>query len=160
VLESSSASTIREARTWIGLDEQDPRVQDLVDQYVEAWQWATPPPPGEIPDWCAIALMEWIRVGLGLPAWPLTEFRAPLAGFPWGWWVGDVGQLITIASSSTAITEVSTPQPGDVYTQGVSHAGLVVEVDGSRFTTVDANWSNAVGSRSASTLNKRFWRWS
>ena len=155
-----AASTISAAKRWIGRDEQDPRVVRLVDDYVKAWDWAVPPKPGELPDWCVIALMEWIREGLELPPWPITKYRAPLSGFPWRFWLGDVGDVISIGLESPAVQEVNYPKPGDVYTQGTSHAGLVVEVDGDRFTTVDANWSNAVGSRRTHMSGKRFWRWS
>ncbi len=159
MLGNSSASTIEAARRWIGRDERDPRVVQLVNDYVAAWDWAVPPKPGELPDWCTLALMEWIREGLDLGPWPLTKFRAPLADFPWRWWVGDVGDLITIGTSSSRVQEVEYPAPGDVYTQGTTHAGLVVEVEGNGFTTIDANWSNAVGSRTTSVAGKRFWRW-
>ena len=152
-------NTVTAAKKWLGKDESDPAVIDLVNEYVKAWQWATPPSPGELPDWCAIIVMEWVREGGGFDRWPVATYRAPSPDFPWYFWVGDVGDLIAIGSASPRVTEVTVPEAGDVYTQGTTHAGVVASVDGSSFTTVDGNWSHAVGSRTTGQAGKRFWRY-
>ena len=151
--------TVKAASRWLGKTEQDPEVVDLVADYVTAWQWAVPPGPGEIPDWCAIVAMEWIREGGGFEPWPIDVYRAPIPGFPWQYWIGDVGDLIQMGMNSPRITEVRTPSPGDLYTQGTTHAGVVATVEGSAMTTIDGNWSNAVGTRRTSLAGKRFWSW-
>ncbi len=146
-----------EAQRWLGMDERSLTVQRLVSDYTRAWQWLEVPTVGNMPDWCGLWALEIVREAMGLPAWPLGLFKAPLPLHPWGAWYGSVGDIKDVASQRGML--VSSPEPGDLYALGSTHVGLVRSVSDGTMTTYDGNWSNAVGSRTTTTADKQFYRW-
>ena len=158
VLSTIKARLESKGAAWLGQTEQSAKVRALITDYATAWQWAEAPDFDQgAPDWCGIWAMEVIREALGLPPWPTMLYQAPLPLHPWGRWYGSVGDIIKVAEGKGF--EVQSPAPGDLYSIGTTHVGLVRSVEDNRIVTFDANWSNEVGSRTTGTADKRFWRW-
>lgn len=108
------------------------------------------------PDWCAAAVSQWIRRGLGLEDWNRKRARpfAPeCAGHPFGKWLVGCKQIYDWAVTNDAL--IDEPLPGAIwiigYKQGdrqiYQHTGLVVSVNQSTFTTIEGNWNQRVTSR-------------
>ncbi len=160
VIETIQSRLQTSAGAWAGRTEDSPEVLDLVNQYMEAWQWPAedrPGPDGPVIDWCGIWVAQVLKEAYlpGVP-WPIYLYTAPLPLHPFERWLGGVGQILALAEGKG--WEVSSPQPGDMYSIGTTHVGIVRAVSGETFATWDANWSNQVGSRTTSTDGKRFFR--
>ncbi len=141
-----------------------PAISHLVDGYGEHWQI---PGQGRYP-WCAIAASVWIGQALGLGDrgdemdWQAHPFGNWLGGVAaiedWareqGRWRTDfdlapAGALFLMARSG------SSSDPSRVTRAG--HCGLVVDVDGDRVNTVDANVANSVSRRTRRSGSLRGW---
>jgi hypothetical protein len=109
------------------------------------------------PDWCAAAVSQWIRRGLGLPDWNRKRekpFAPFIPGHPFGRWLVGCKQIFDWAAENDAF--LSEPEPGAIwiigYKQGdrqiYQHTGMVRSVeDGATFTTIEGNWGQKVTSR-------------
>jgi len=85
--------------------------------------------PGPGP-WC-VYFLSWVTARAGQPIGP------------GGTGLGSAAALLSWARSERLI--VDKPKPGDILVTGNgSHAALVEDVKGDRFTTIDGNWSNRV----------------
>jgi hypothetical protein len=135
-----------------------PQIAHLVSGAMEYWQWAD---RSHRPEWCALAVGSWIRIGLGLPPWG-TGYAPPLEGHPLSKWWSSARQVEDYARGCGMWR--SSPQPGDVFCMarpGGGHVGLVVSVAGVTFATVEGNVSDSVARRVRQVSDVRgFVRWS
>ena len=154
-----------EAIRWMDKEEQPPGsnvVPGLTDGYRDYWQI---PGEGGVP-WCAIAVSQWIRHGLGVDDWRATPIRRYLGGVSqYETWAGGVGCLLPGGAPAL---------PGDVFTMGragslsdvsnrhrAGHCGLVLWSDDTHIQTVEGNTSNRVQSkRRARSSLRHLIRWS
>lgn len=157
-----------EAIRWLGVAEDPPgsnRVQGLTNGYADHWHI---PFSGQEPayPWCAIAVCQWIRRGLGLGGWDTT---------PFGKWFGGVWQIRNWAEEHGCLYDASdhTPRSGEVFLMSragsssdpsratrAGHCGLVLADRGDYVITIEGNTKNAVRSlsRKKSSLES-FVRW-
>jgi len=158
-------AVLTEAIRWIDKTEQPPGsnvVPGLTEGYREYWRIGG---SGGLP-WCAIAVSQWIRVGLELDDWSSTPMLRWLGGVSqWETWAGGVGCILP--GTAPAL-------PGDVFTMGragslsdasnhhrAGHCGLVLWADDTHIQTIEGNTSNRVQAkrRARSTL-RHLIRWS
>lgn len=157
-----------EAIRWLDVAEDPPgsnRVQGLTEGYADFWHI---PYSGQEPayPWCAIAVSQWIRKGLGLEEWSAT---------PFGKWFGGAWQIKEWGENRGCLYEASshTSRSGEVFLMSragsssdpsrstrAGHCGLVLADQGDRVITIEGNTKNAVRSlsRKKSTLDS-FVRW-
>lgn len=158
-------AVLLEAVRWLDAEEDPPGsnvVTGLTEGYREYWQI---PGSGGLP-WCAIAVSQWIRLGLGLSAWQDTPMRRWLGGVTqWENWAGGNGCMLP---------GVAPALPGDVFTMGragsmsdtsnhhrAGHCGLVLWADDTHIVTIEGNTSNRVASkRRARSSLRHLIRWS
>ena len=157
-----------EAIRWLGVTEDPPgsnRIQGLTNGYADYWRIRYSGQEPTYP-WCAIAVCQWIRRGLGLGGWDTT---------PFGRWFGGVWQIRNWAEEHGALHNASdhTSRSGEVFlmsragsssdpskTTRAGHCGLVLADQGDHVITIEGNTKNAVRSlsRKKSSLES-FVRW-
>ena len=134
-----------------------PEIAHLVDGAMDYWMWAD---RASLPEWCALAVGSWIRIGLGLPPWG-TGYAPELEGHPLSHWWSSARQVEDYARSRNLWRK--SPRPGDVCVMdrpGGGHVGLVVSVGPSSFATVEGNVSDSVARRVRTVSEVRgFVRW-
>jgi hypothetical protein len=148
-----------------------PQIRHLVNGYSD--YWAIPGRPQRL-DWCAMAVSQWIRIGLTLPEWRTLGGDAPvLPGHPFGRWFGGVRQLADWADGAPAERwwRSTSAAAGLIFLVGESsstvrreryqHTGMIVADEGVFVRTIEGNTSHAVSSlrRRKSTLTGliRWW---
>lgn len=123
------------------------------------------------PDYCAAAVSQWIRRGLGLPDWDRRRrkpFAPEVAGHPFGRWLVGCGQFADWAREHGATLEV--PTPGAVWIIGYmkdgrqvwQHTGFVADYEpgAASFRTIEGNWNGGVISREMPVSQPvMFFRW-
>ena len=157
-----------EAIRWLGVTEDPPgsnRVQGLTNGYADHWHIRY----GEIEPaypWCAIAVSQWLRKGLGLDDWAAT---------PFGRWFGGVWQIHRWGEERGCLFDADshTSRSGEIFlmsrtgslsdpsrTTRAGHCGLVLADKGDRVVTIEGNTKNSVRSltRKKSSLES-FVRW-
>jgi len=151
-----------EAIRWLGVTEDPPgsnRIQGLTNGYADHWHIRYNEEEPAYP-WCAIAVSQWIRKGLGLGEWGAT---------PFGRWFGGVWQIRKWADEKGALYGASghDSASGEIFlmsrtgsfsdpskTTRAGHCGLVLADQGDRIVTIEGNTSNGVRSltRKKSTI--------
>lgn len=126
-----------------------PKIAHLVtnegQSYRDYWQIA----PGPALPWCAMAVSQWIKVGLDVSSWSQT---------PQGAWFGGVSQWQQWAKQNGCWSFDA--KPGSIFIMGragsgsdaadsarAGHCGLVVGCTPISITTVEGNTGNKVASR-------------
>jgi hypothetical protein len=147
-------SVCGEAIRWLGVAEDPPgsnRVQGLTNGYADHWHIRH---DGEEPayPWCAMAVSQWIRRGLGVENWPET---------PFGRWFGGAWQIRKWGDERGALFDASThvSRSGEIFlmsrtgsfsdpsrTTRAGHCGLVLADAGDQVVTLEGNTKNAVRS--------------
>ena len=149
-IDKSQVSVLRHAIADLDYRENPPgsnegdEICHLVNGYNEHHRIEGPAPP-----WCAIAVSQWIRRGLGASTWSET---------PFGEWMGAVSQIMTWSHRHGAYGTAALP--GSVFMMGrlgsgsdrperlsAGHCGLVIRCDGDAFITIEGNAGNQVASR-------------
>ena len=110
--------------------------------------------------WCAMAVSNWIRTGLGLPYWDLAGYAVQLEGHPFRCFLGGPTQIETWAKSRGAWhTDLTHVPSGAVFTMALAgsgsdagasngrHTGFVVLDTGNEVVTIEGNVANGCVSR-------------
>tara|TARA_R110000824_G_scaffold53670_1_gene148392 strand:+ start:181 stop:903 length:723 start_codon:yes stop_codon:yes gene_type:complete len=164
----SAISVCEEAIRWLGVTEDPPgsnRIQGLTNGYADHWHIRYDEEEPAYP-WCAIAVSQWMRQGLGLGGWDTTPFGKWFGGV---WqirkWADERGSLYGASGHDSASGEIflmsrtgSFSDPSRTTRAG--HCGLVLADHGDRIITIEGNTSNGVRSmtRKKSAIES-FVRW-
>lgn len=111
------------------------------------------PPPA----WCGLAVMGWIRIGLGLPMWEI-KFKSEVPGHPFKIWTGSVRDVeLWAVTHDRWLSTRNYACPGVLFTMSRSrsssdapgstndgHIGMVVLDTGTHIHTIEGNTGNKV----------------
>ena len=157
-----------EAIRWLGVTEDPPgsnRVQGLTNGYADHWHIRYGETEPAYP-WCAIAVSQWVRRGLGLDDWAATPFGRWFGGV---WqirkWADELGCLYDAARHTAGSGEIflmsrSGSMSDPSRTTRAGHCGIVLSDKGDRVVTIEGNTKNSVRSLTRKKADiETFVRW-